>query len=535
MELTVIGISGAIAVVVAGLEGARQLHQGRPWVAIRDLFLVPWTVGWSLAGTVLLALGIGWLGGDLSLALLILLGGLWGILSWVSSPLGRAAQGIAVISACVWTNFLPIEAPILQLLAALGLGLGLIGVPLWGVLPSRMGSALLTALAQGWVLIAASTWGIRLADLMQGETGWYRALPCGLAALALVGGTVPLLVADPEESIESPSAIRSDPAELGTAQGRDPELNRSGQSSRSLWIGQIIGGIVASGLGGILVRNWLHQSLFYPIAFGIGVMLSLILKGLEGRLSRDAGGDLDPTQRLQQGLLSLALVGGAALLTLRLGGSYGAAVVGLGVLTFPSRWGATAALFLGARPLVQSLLYEFDLNLSGINITHAYTYAALFLGIAGVGIAAVMAWIYRGRGSVGLAVGLTWGSVLLTGLTGYFIHLRPQMAMVLGALMTALVIAALQPAVIGGAAARPSEAAPDPPVELGAQGLVLVLMAILTAVVTRDLTLMGATATRIERLWVLAGTLGIGVVILGVGTGVCRRWGQSSGDPHGRI
>ena len=524
MEFTVIGISGAIAVLVVGLEVGRQMQRGAGLGGMQALIQMPGlrqTLIMALGITAALALGLVGITSVAGSWPLVLGGGLWGLISVGSSPLGRSAQALGVMGACVWTATLSMEDPsLLPQLAALGLGLGLVGVPAWLVLTPGAGLALSTGLAQGWLLIAASTWGVRLADLMEGETGWYRVLPCGLAALALVGGTVPLLVTEPGERSPEMDPDAGDP-HPGTP--------------RSRWIGQIIGGIVASLLGIGLVRNWLHQGLFYPLAFGIGVGLSLLLLAIEESHSQARGEVGPPSRGLQQGILSLALVGGGALLALRLGGSYGAVVIGLGLLTFPSRWGVMAALFLGARPLVQSLLYEFDLNLSGINITHSYTYAALFLGIGAIAIAVLVRWIYGDRAVSLIAVGLPTGSVLLTGLTGYFIHLRPQAAMVLGALMVALVIAALEPTVIRiwtGAEERQRAGIPQ---GWGLQGLMLAMLAILTALVSTDLTQAGAQATRVERLWVLAGVLALGLGLIGVGSWWRHRSGSEAGNRHGRI
>lgn len=506
MELTVIGISAVIAVLVAGLEALHQRQAGRAWARVRDLMssgTIRWILILTWGITLALCVGIWRLTPTEPMGPLILLGGLWGVVTLSTSPLGRTPQALAVIGACVWTGILPLEDPgsTLRSLAALGLGLGLTGVPAALVMSGSTGLSLVTGVAQGWGLVAASTWGIQLADLMQGETGWYRVLPCGLAALGLVGGTVPLLVVDPVPERSSPEGIYW-----------------------PRWLGRGIGGTVASLLALVLVRNWLLQGPFYPLAFGIGVGLSLGLMALqEGGFRGRESEPGDPAQALQQGILSLALVGGGALLALRWGGSYGAAVVGLGLLTFPSRWSVTAALFLAARPLVQSLLTEFDLNLSGINITHVYTYAALFLGMAGIGIALLVRWIYGQRWPAVMAVSLTLLSVLTPGLTGYLMHLRPQGAMVLAALMVAVVIGALEPAVVSQwrkqASSSPAPDTEDPfQITWGIQGLLLSLMGILTALVGSDITLAGATATRLERLGVLAGVVIITGVILGLGS-----------------
>jgi len=196
-------------------------------------------------------------------------------------------------------------------------------------------------------------------------------------------------------------------------------------------------------------------------------------------------------------------VGGGALLALRLGGSYGAALLGLGCLAFPSRWGAMAALFLSARPLLQNLLHQFNLHRAGIDLTQPYVSAALYLGIAGMVLATLIHGLYGQDKPMRTGIGLTMASLAVPLGVGYFIHAQPQAAFLLAALMTALILAALEPVFLGQGAGRSA-------VNLwGAQGLCLTVIAILGASLSRDWTVTGFYATRLERALVLAGIGGI--------------------------
>jgi hypothetical protein len=284
----------------------------------------------------------------------------------------------------------------------------------------------------------------------------------------------------------------------------------------------MVGVVVAALLGLMLIQNQLLQDNFYTLCFSAGLIGSLLLGGLESSAMLPQSSQAlaaSGSQLVWRGVLGLILVGGGALLSLRLGGSYGAAVIGLGLLAFPAQWGATAAVFLAVRPLVQSLLYEFDLNLSGINITHSYTYAALYLGIAGLAVALTVSWVYATSHPVITAVGLTLASVAGSALIGYFIHLEPQAAFLLGSIMVALVIATLDPVW--------RSRWDTVPTWLGTQGLLLTALTTLTALVTTELTAAGNVASRQERALVFLGaTLILAVIIAGIAL-----WHRRTGRP----
>ncbi len=501
MEPVVIALSGGIGLVVALLEGFRYRSrwiQERPIAAYSSNLLV----GLSLTGVGALAT---LLVTDPALQLWpwLLAGGLIGTWQVVMSPLGRAAQAVGLTGVCLATLALlgGSDTPLIQL-AALGLGVGLVGIPSLLAIPLASGLALLQGMAQVWVLLAAISWGIRLAELSDSSlTDWLRILPAGLAALTLVGGTVPLL-------IETSSEATTDPQTLERLQNADRIQWRS-------WLGRGIGVGVAGILALTLVRNWLLQDEFHALLFSVGLVLSFLFLGLDQQLDQrhPEQPTLSGPHLLWRGCMSIVLVGGGSLLALRLGGSYGVALLGLGVLIFPGHWGSMTAVFFASRPLVQSLLYEFDLNLSGINITHSYTYAALYLGMAFIGIASMITWIYGRRMPLVTLMGLTLGSILLSSLTGYFIHLEPQASFLLGSMMVALILAALEP-VLADCLSRPLS------IWLGSQGLLLALMATLTAIVTTNLTELGNQATRVERLMVLASISGVFVL----GSGLLWVW-----------
>jgi len=215
--------------------------------------------------------------------------------------------------------------------------------------------------------------------------------------------------------------------------------------------------------------------------------------------------------------MGLTLVGGGALLALRLGGSYGAALLGLGCLAFPSRWGAMAALFLSARPLLQNLLHQFNLQVAGIDLTQPYVSAALYLGMAAMALAALLYWLYGSDKPLQTGIGLTLGSLLLPLGVGYFIHAQPQAAFLVAALIAALILAALQPIALNQEGRRATWT--------GTQALGLAMLAILGSNLSRNWTVTGFYATRLERALVLVVLVGILALCLLLWRG--WRWWQA--------
>ncbi|MCF2971432.1 hypothetical protein L1047_09525 [Synechococcus sp. Nb3U1] len=495
----VLAIAAAIGLVVLLLEGIRY----RRWGALH-----PWDLGLGLGLAALVALGF-WLGQlPVPVPMALLLGGLVGVGLLGLSGCGRAGQGLVVLllSLATGASLHGFGAEMgVAAFAAAGLGLGLVGIPLLGRLCGRVSSPLaetegiplLMALGQGWVGVAAFAWGSRLMEMgSQQDLPWQVLLPVGLAALSLVAGTVPLLTT-PEAQSTSSGLLSA--------------------------LGHGVGWLVATTLALVLARNGLYQDPFLALLYGVGGLLSWGLSGLQAQLAPFSGPvEADSPQsgqsRVERGVLlwraclGLMLVGGGALLALRLGGSYGAALLGLGCLAFPSRWGALAALFLAARPLLQNLLHQFNLQTAGIDLTQPYVSAALYLGIAGMVLAALIHRLYGQDNPRRTGIGLTVASLMLPLGVGYFIHAQPQAAFLLGALMMALVWAALEP-VFWSQGSR--QGTGEVTVGFwGAQGLCLTVIAILGASLSHDWTVTGFYATRIERALVLGGISGILLLFL---------------------
>jgi len=170
---------------------------------------------------------------------------------------------------------------------------------------------------------------------------------------------------------------------------------------------------------------------------------------------------------------------------------------------------------LSAQPLLQNLLHQFNLQVAGIDLTQPYVAAALYLGMASMGLAALVHWVYGQDRPLPTGIGLTLASLLLPLGVGYFVHAQPQAAFLLAALITALILAALQPIALNQERGR----APW----TGTQALGLAMLAILGSNLSRNWTVTGFYATRLERALVLVVLVGILVLCLLLGQG-WRLW-----------
>lgn len=422
-----LGVAGVGLVVMA----AELWRRRRPWPWERDLLNLLLVSG---LGLLLLGWAVG-IPGRLGLGLGALLGlGLLGL-----GPYGQAAQGLVLVLTAVSLPGDPQR--LIPLLAGLGVGAGAIGIP---VLIRMHWAGLWAALTQLWLGLAALIWGSHLLQVYSGDQRWLLdGIPLAMAVVVALGSL----------------------------------LSGWQQQERFLGLVRLLG-VALGGIAMLIVeRNLLGHSGSLSLYLSVGMLLAVVMGLWSGNGSSD---------RLWQAAITLALAGGAALLALRLGGSYGAAVMGLGCLLVP---GAEAlALFLGVRPLVQSLIYGY--GLTSLNLAHSYTNAGLFLGLAAVALGGLV-WGSRsdwGRGS--LLLGST--AIAVLGI-GYFFHTLPQATWLLGSLMAAFLVAILAPLT------------PLPWQTWGKTALVLVGWGSLLAVLTPELLQAGIDASRWQRLLVLAG------------------------------
>jgi hypothetical protein len=149
--------------------------------------------------------------------------------------------------------------------------------------------------------------------------------------------------------------------------------------------------VITGGLAAWLaVQNLLLQPAFMPWVglFAGGLALGYLLWAPTvnpTHFNAKAESPAAPTLgSLPAGGIALALIGVAALVASRLFGTLGWVVLVAGLLS-NRRTGSlvsVAGLFLLGRVLLQVFLTQYNANVTGINITHPYASAALYLGFA---------------------------------------------------------------------------------------------------------------------------------------------------------
>lgn len=287
--------------------------------------------------------------------------------------------------------------------------------------------------------------------------------------------------------------------------------------------------LVTGSLGAWLaIQSWLLKPAFlvWVGLFAGGCLLSFLLRDQSKPAEEDAN---EPFPTVIQGAIQLVLIGIAALVASRLFGTLGWLVIATGLLANrkTSQAAAVAALFFLGRAWLQGFLYQYNPNLTGINITHPYASAALYAGFAvmlllptllnrlwptietGSSLATTdvaappalpMAWIC-----------LTLGAIATGGLANYFLHAEAT-----GSLLVSLTVAGLG---VGLLRAYTQTAAATYP-------MLLSIAATTGALLGQELITLGNEAEKTEKLIVL----GIALAIAGAGLFLSSR-GSSRRKP----
>jgi hypothetical protein len=211
---------------------------------------------------------------------------------------------------------------------------------------------------------------------------------------------------------------------------------------------------VTAGLGGwLVIQNILLQPALLPWAglFAGGTVLGFLMPSSVAvtDASRTSSDEAGPTQI---GLIALLMTGIATLIASRLFDSLGWAILAAGFIVNrqPKGYVAVGALFLLSRLLLQAFLVQYNANVTGINITHPYASAAMFAGFAGMLI--ITGWFKQ------LAIPtdfpdrdvafnqsmpqqvtqwlLCLGTVLVAGLSNYFLHAEATASLLLSLVVT---------------------------------------------------------------------------------------------------
>lgn len=206
--------------------------------------------------------------------------------------------------------------------------------------------------------------------------------------------------------------------------------------------------VITSGLAAWLAVQTLvlkPSLLNYVWLFTGGSLLSFLLS-----LQTDADTDnTTSSHTVIQGAIHLVLIGIAALVASRLFGTLGWLILGVGMFSNRQARSAVwvAVLFFLARTLLQVFLYQYNPNVTGINITHPYASAALYEGFITMLLFPALVQPMLGTStnnnntavSRSLAwIGLTFAAILTGGLANYFLHAEAT-----GSLLVSLTVAGL--------------------------------------------------------------------------------------------
>lgn len=188
----------------------------------------------------------------------------------------------------------------------------------------------------------------------------------------------------------------------------------------------------------------------------------------------------------------LIFIGIFTLLATRLFGMLGLLVLAaaIPVATKPGV-AQVAAVFFTSRVLIQAFVYQFNPNVTGVNITHSYTSAAMYAAFFLVIMASLLLRNATERWLVTAAFIAV--SILLPIGSNYFLHAEPTSSLLVSTLVTSIMFAIFAPALY-------SQEVPE-------HENIILLPAIMasTAALTNGLIPMGNEATSDAKLHVLIG------------------------------
>lgn len=161
-----------------------------------------------------------------------------------------------------------------------------------------------------------------------------------------------------------------------------PQLNKTPRFLQALAL------VITGGLAAFLaIQNLLLQPTLLSWAglFAGSLALSfLLVNPAETNGLSAIGSQQESPSALQASTIALLLVGIATLIASRLFDTLGWIVLAVGLLSNrrAGSYVSVAALFLLSRVLLQTFLVQYNTNVTGINITHPYASAALYVGFA---------------------------------------------------------------------------------------------------------------------------------------------------------
>lgn len=227
---------------------------------------------------------------------------------------------------------------------------------------------------------------------------------------------------------------------------------------------------------------------------GAGFLLTYLLQSLDR--------SVDETPNLARGIKNVLLVGIATLVATRLFGMQGLLVLAAATVIAPVPGSAlVAGFFFISRVLIECYVHAYNSNVTGINLMHTYTSAALYAGFLVVVLGSV--FIKDAKSRAVLTCMYLGAIIILPTASNYFLHPEPTSSMLVALGVASVLAALLAPAIYPSYAADQEN---------------LILMPALGSVVTLtsyELIDLGTSASTNDRMMALAGIAAL-VAILAV-------------------
>lgn len=203
-----------------------------------------------------------------------------------------------------------------------------------------------------------------------------------------------------------------------------------------------------------------------------------------------------------KGLKQLIYIGIFTLVASRLFGMLGVLVLA-GTMLVATKSGTAhiAGMFWAIKALIQTFVAQYNPNVTGVNLTHSYTSAALYAGFLLVVVLSV--FIRDSKEKRWLTVLLLGGTVALPVGSNYFVHPEPTSSMLIAASVAAILMCAMGSALYQRA------------VEAHENLILIPGVMAASALLSHELLELGQASTAHDRL-VAIGALAVLVVILGI-------------------
>lgn len=228
---------------------------------------------------------------------------------------------------------------------------------------------------------------------------------------------------------------------------------------------------------------------------GAGFFLTYLFEAMDKPCDRPA----DEPPSAVKALKSLIFIGIFTLLATRLFGMEGLLVLAATTIVGSKPGTArVAAIFWGARVLLQAFVFQFNANVTGINLMHPYTSAALYAGFILVAVTSIFIRDVKDT-RILTAIFLIVGSVAAPA-SNFFIHEEPT-----GALIVAASVAAVLLSVLASSLYKET-------IEEHSTLMLLPVQMISFAILTNELIAKGNEATVHDKLVAMAILGGIGIL-----------------------